>query len=475
MDSNVCRICLDKTATVSLFDKEDDIQHSVKIMQCVNINVTQDDGLPGMMCASCANELAITYAFIQKCEASDKTLRSLSADFLELQQNIEIDINLEDIKHELDQDNYDFLSDSVSEQVQSTAKKKSKCNERRKIERRKFKRGKMGPIQCVICGLLVTSPSAMQSHMRTHTGEKPFACPLCDAKFSTKGSLKRHNDTYHRERERKFTCETCGNCFFRKNDIITHMRVHSGERPYVCPFCSKRFRQAASLIRHKRTHTGEKPYSCPICDKKFGDKNLVQKHQSVHSDERRFSCHLCNKSMKSKTALNAHLSLHTNEKQNICTFCGMAFSMKGNLRTHMRRVHSERSGQCTVCLKTFSDLEVHMRKHTGEKPFICGLCSAAFGVKRSLAHHMVFKHENAKKFKCSIGECTQTFPTATMLEFHLLKQHTNHTPYICQYCSRGFFRTSDLSRHIRVSHLDAQMKSTTLKPIIVKPYTLQYS
>ncbi|KPJ15702.1 Zinc finger protein 250 [Papilio machaon] len=476
MDLNLCRVCLDKSATISVFSKQNDIQYSAKIMRCVNINISEEDGLPSMLCSNCVAELAVCYQFVQKCEASDKTLRSLSNDyFSEIQTKIKVEVKLENVEevNEFDHD-YD-LSDAASEHLQNIEKKKGKRKERKKLFKKNVRRTKAAPIQCVICGLLVISPSAMQNHMRIHTGEKPFDCSFCEAKFRTKGAMKRHVDTYHCKRERKFTCETCGNSFFRKNDIITHMRVHSGERPYVCPFCSQRFRQAASLIRHKRTHTGEKPYSCPICDKKFGDKNLVRKHQSVHSDERNFSCHLCNKCMKSKTALNAHLNLHTNEKQNICSFCGMAFAMKGNLQTHIRRVHSEKSGQCNICLKTFSNLEVHMRKHTGEKPFTCGLCNAAFGVKRSLAHHIMFKHENAEKFKCSIGECTKTFPTATMLEFHLLKQHTNHTPYICQYCSRGFFRTSDLSRHLRVSHIDSQIKPISLKPLVAKPCTLQYS
>lgn len=180
----------------------------------------------------------------------------------------------------------------------------------------------------------------------------------------------------------------------------------------------------------------------------------MMRHQVVHSNEKNFTCHLCSKSVKTKNALKAHMRIHSNEKHNICSYCGMTFSLKGNLQVHIKRIHSEKSGECTECQKIFPDLESHMRKHTGEKPFVCKLCDQGFVSKRSLSNHMVFRHENASKFKCSIGECTKTFPTAMMLEFHLLKHHTNHTPYICHHCSKGFFRTSDLSRHLRVNHLE---------------------
>lgn len=420
-------------------------------MRFVNVAIEEGDNLPKLICTSCTSELAISYEFVQKCEASDQALRSIAikTDPYEDFKDVPLVLKYEDIKEELDDHiNHDFNEDSkeyddVKPKNQYTRKKKKN-------------RSKLGPIQCSICGLVVISHSAMEIHMRTHTGEKPFLCESCDQRFPTKGSLKRHVTTFHTKRERKFICEMCGNSFFTKNDIITHMRIHTDEKPYGCSYCSKRFRQIASLIRHKRTHTGEKPYSCPICDKQFSDKSLVNKHLTVHSNERKFSCHLCNKTFKSKTALNTHLSLHTNEKRNICSFCGMAFSMKGNLQTHIRRMHSEKSGQCPTCMKTFADLEEHMRKHTGEKPFVCEICSQSFASKRSLAYHMVFKHENTSKFKCSIGECTKTFPRAMMLEFHLLKQHTNHTPYICPHCARGFFRTSDLSRHLRISHMELQ-------------------
>ncbi|XP_072948854.1 uncharacterized protein [Epargyreus clarus] len=474
MDPLLCRICLSRTGTTSIFNKgSDNIQHSMKIMQLVTVTISEDDGLPNQLCEGCVNELCACYQFVMKCEASDKALRCFNGSRY---CNDQIK-NDEDIKLELDSPEYqnDFsLDDSPQNITEDTT---SVCDTRPALPKKRRKkpavskknkigRNKIGPVQCVICGQVATSPSALETHVRIHTGEKPFSCEVCKAPFRTRGSLKRHFETFHSKRERKFVCEMCGNSFYRKNDIITHLRVHTGEQPYVCQYCPKKFRQIASMIRHRRTHTGEKPYACPICGRRFADSNLVRKHQSVHSDERNFQCHLCPKLLKTRTALNVHVNLHTKGKQNFCTICGMAFNMKGNLNNHMKRVHSEKSGKCTICLKTFSDLEVHMRKHTGEKPFVCEVCNAAFALKRCLAHHMLFKHENSAKYKCSIGECTKTFPTATMLEFHLLKQHTNHTPYVCQHCSRGFFRASDLSRHLRVSHMDvpkAPLKSLTLK------------
>ncbi len=37
----------------------------------------------------------------------------------------------------------------------------------------------------------------MRAHLRTHTGLKEFACSLCEAKLSTRGSLRRHVQLVH--------------------------------------------------------------------------------------------------------------------------------------------------------------------------------------------------------------------------------------------------------------------------------------
>lgn len=46
--------------------------------------------------------------------------------------------------------------------------------------------------QCDICQKPFSSAFALNMHVRVHTGEKPFECAVCGAKFSVKGNMKRH-------------------------------------------------------------------------------------------------------------------------------------------------------------------------------------------------------------------------------------------------------------------------------------------
>ena len=80
--------------------------------------------------------------------------------------------------------------------------------------------------QCLECGKWVVSVSSLETHMRSHTGERPFQCPVCD------------------------------HTFIRKADMYRHMKSHSGERPYRCEHCPTTFSRKDKLVFHLRKHEG---------------------------------------------------------------------------------------------------------------------------------------------------------------------------------------------------------------------------
>ena len=133
---------------------------------------------------------------------------------------------------------------------------------------------------CHICGKTYARLSTLRSHLKSHTGEKPYQCSICQKSFTQAANLTAHLRTH--SGEKPFKCPVCHRGFSQSSSVTTHMRTHSGDRPYKCNVCSKGFADSSTLTKHYRTHTGEKPYQCKVCEARFSQSGNLNRHMRTH-------------------------------------------------------------------------------------------------------------------------------------------------------------------------------------------------
>lgn len=283
--------------------------------------------------------------------------------------------------------------------------------------------------KCKDCNYTCKFPSQYIRHLRTHSGEKPINCPDYDIAYKRRSALNVHrkkhlssSDRPHVNMKKQSQDHGIGEYERQNKNQVSHasLLINDSETAgygkynintfpipvkgikHVCQFCRKPFSFRSELSRHLRVHTGEKPYTCKVCGKSFAQLFVLHNHEVIHWSSTSYKCSVCGESFKHHAVAKKHS-------------CSSVRATQG--------VQSERqtkpliSYTCQICKKTFFQkrgFHVHMKTHTGEKPFRCLYCDQQFENLLEMNAHQqhceIFRRRKEESdFQVNTRKASETF------------------------------------------------------------------
>ncbi|XP_075217162.1 uncharacterized protein LOC142322224 [Lycorma delicatula] len=198
-----------------------------------------------------------------------------------------------------------------------------------------------GPYPCEVCSNTFTTRSELNYHKKKqHKGVESFFCSDCGLGFKLRTSLQKHLINRHENFQGEYHCDVSGcQLVFPKKILLTHHKIneHRMERKYLCQVCGNKFYNRCSLSSHLETHSNKKQFFCPICCRVLKTKEKLTLHIRTHTGERPFSCTICGKSFIAKSKLEEHSRRHRGEKRHKCSNCGKLYANGFDLKQHIKK------------------------------------------------------------------------------------------------------------------------------------------
>lgn len=189
---------------------------------------------------------------------------------------------------------------------------------------------------------------------------RPYICDICEKPFTSKRDLGRHKVSH--TGQRAFACHICDFKCSRADNLRVHIRRH--DKPIMRRVTHAEPRRSADPLNVPRVVN--KPHKCTECSMGFATSKLLSRHMVVHTNHRPHHCSVCPKSFGSEECLKAHMRTHDGSRPHRCTECPWAFQRPRDLKRHMLSHTGEKPFECQHCLKRFrrsDDLLSHSRTH----------------------------------------------------------------------------------------------------------------
>lgn len=286
--------------------------------------------------------------------------------------------------------------------------------------------------------------------------EKPLILPKPSKSAETQAKLKEKTPRKNQPKppKRKDISSTNGT---KKNKprkqkatLVIREAAPPATRIVECNLCKFTCKRPSHLKRHMLTHTGEKPHQCEFCPKRFAQKTDLNRHMSCHAVHYDFHCGSCGRGFADEATSKKHES-NCRTKRYACDQCDHVTFSIGNLHLHMRKHTGERPFACEVCDKRFtrvSHLNQHIKLHAEDFDLHCSNCGRGFDDAERMQKHQITCRN--RQFQCHM--CRDTHHRMDNLKRHIKITHMGEREVMCEFCSKQFPAKSSLRKHIQHRH-----------------------